>query len=110
MIYTYSVLKGYQAMLGNIVLHTSIAIATLVYVKVPRGFGVKIDESIDLLYMLQIMMHVVSAIVFMLQAYVDIWKHMETASNLCSILVIIVSFQVFMQQFRVMSLLGDQSE
>ena len=37
------------------------------------------------------------------------WKHMETASNLCSILVIIVSFQVFMQQFRVMSLLGDQS-
>ena len=56
------------------------------------------------------MMHVVSAIVFMLQAYVEIWKHMETASNLCSILVIIVSFQVFMQQFRVMSLLGDQSE
>lgn len=35
------------------------------------------------------------------------WRHMETASDLCSILVIIASFFIFMQQFRVLSLLGD---
>ena len=67
MIYTYSVLKGYQAMLGNIVLHTAIVIATLWYVKVPRGFGGQIDESLDMLYLLQIVMHITSAIVFILQ-------------------------------------------
>ena len=32
---------------------------------------------------------------------------METASDLLSILVIITSFFIFMQQFRVLSLLGD---
>lgn len=50
MIYTYSVLKGYQAMQGNMMLHFSLAIATLVYIRVPDGLGVAIATDLNTLY------------------------------------------------------------
>ena len=66
MIYTYSVLKGYQAMLGNTVLHLAIAFTSLYYVSVPKGLGAAIDESLEVLYLAQMIIHFISAIVFLL--------------------------------------------
>lgn len=43
MIYTYSVLKGYQAMLGNAVVHLAILFASWTIITVPKGLGSVID-------------------------------------------------------------------
>ena len=47
MIYTYSVLKGYQAMLGNTLVHAALVIASLSYIEVPKGLGALIDSELQ---------------------------------------------------------------
>ena len=47
MIYTYSVLKGYQAMLGNAIVHLALLIASLHYISVPKGLGADIDTALE---------------------------------------------------------------
>ena len=64
MIYTYSVLKGYTAMLGNLVLHLSLAIATLIYIEVPDGLDAKTGNDLHRLYQSQLALHFMSAIIW----------------------------------------------
>ena len=65
MIYTYSVLKGYTAMLGNFVLHLSLAVATLIYVEVPEGLGASVNQNLTELYRAQIALHLISAVIWL---------------------------------------------
>ena len=53
------------------------------------------------------MIHVASSIIWILQMQLPIWKHMELVAEMSAILMIISSFFIFMQQFRVLGLLGD---
>ena len=108
MIYTYSVLKGYQAMQGNMMLHFSLAIATLIYIRVPDGLGVAIATDLSTLYNMQLLIHWINGFVWAMSTDLQIWKHMELATDVGSILGIILSFFVFMQQFRVMTFLADK--
>ena len=50
MIYNYSVVKGYQMILGDGFVHLSMLIASLVYVTVPIGLGASIDIELSTLY------------------------------------------------------------
>ena len=56
------------------------------------------------------MIHVASSIIWILQMQLPIWKHMELVAEMSAILMIISSFFVFMQQFRVLSLLGEKAD
>ena len=108
MIYTYSVLKGYQAMQGNMMLHFSLAIATLIYIRVPDGLGVAIATDLSTLYNMQLLIHWINGLTWAMATDLQIWKHMELATDIGSILGIILSFFVFMQQFRVLTFLADK--
>ena len=50
MIFTYSVLKGYKAIMGNAVLHLPFLIFSLIYITVPKGLGPVIDRDLGVLF------------------------------------------------------------
>ena len=87
--------------------HWSLAIATLIYIRVPDGLGVAIAQNLTVLYNMQLLIHWINGFVWFMQTDLQVWKHMELATDVGSILGIILSFFVFMQQFRVLTLLAD---
>ena len=70
MIYTHQVLKGYQTILGNFLLHLSLGFATLICVDVPTGLGTKDGADLKYLYKLQLFVHFVSAAITFLELWI----------------------------------------
>ena len=60
MIYAYNVLKGYTAIRGTLVFHLPMAIATLIFIRVPRSEQGKLAfPGAEMWYVLSVILHFV---------------------------------------------------
>jgi hypothetical protein len=74
MIYTYSVLKGYKAMNGTALIHLPLFIASLVYIQVPKGLGVAIDNDLESIFIVQLAIHIGCSLVWFMELNLTFWK------------------------------------
>ena len=89
MIFTYSVLKGYKAIMGNAVLHLPILIASFVYITVPKGLGHKIDRDLEILFLLQMLVHILNSVIWLCELNLNAWKRMEMFVEVVSIIALV---------------------
>ena len=66
MIYNYSVVKGYQMILGDGFGHLALLMITLIYVEVPDGLGTTIHMELNRLYWMQVMIHFLLLLLFVM--------------------------------------------
>ena len=95
MIFTYQLIKGYLSMLGNIMLHWTFGVATFLLIEPPKGLGASIDMELYDSYRLQLNVHFLSGLLWLLMTFIDSWKHAEIVTESSAIILIIFSFLVF---------------
>lgn len=110
MIFTYSVLKGYKAIMGNAVLHLPLLITSLWYITVPKGLGPAIDRDLEILFNLQMLVHIINSGIWLCEINLNVWKQMEMLVEVTSILALIFQFFIFLFQFNVLAFLADSNE
>ena len=110
MIFTYSVLKGYKAIMGNAVLHVPFLIVSLWYITVPKGLGPAIDRDLEILFQFQMLVHILNSLIWLCEINLNSWKFMEMLVEISSILALVFQFFIFMMQFNVLAFFVDSSD
>ena len=100
MIYAKSVLKGYTASLGFVLVSTAFLIGTCT-VEIPPEEELKIYnlKNINEIFGLQILVHLLAAINSIMKVSLHKWKHMSLAAEVSAGVTVILMIIVYMYQW-----------
>ena len=100
MIYAKSVLKGYTASLGFVLVSTAFLIGTCT-VEVPPKEELKIYniDNINEIFGLQILVHLLASINSIMKMTSSLWKHMNLAAEVSAGVTVILMIIVYMYQW-----------
>ena len=118
MIYAFSVIKGYSALRGNMFCHLSMAIAMLVYLRIPAISKIKTEEAVsdwrngvdeeeiagrsrigedielfpgaDIWYTYAVTIHIIQAIIQFIDMFLGWTQHIKTLLTLYDILSLLM--------------------